>query len=285
MEPEGYVDSKHPEYVCQLQRTMYGLKQGPVQFNKKISGTLENIGLIPIYSDRCVLTGRVGGDIVYTAFYVDDAIVASPSKRAIESVTAELSKTYELKVGEGTTFGGIEIYREKGTGAIKSSQANYVRKLLETFDMSNAKPVSTTMAVCVQLPKLDVPEVKFPYREAVGSLLFTAMVTRPDITNAVSQLNQHLPTRARSEKSTSRRLSELCVTFRGTINLALEYGADGGVDMIGYVDAYHAGNHATRRSMTGYIFALNEMAITWASQRQSVVALSTYWRSRIYRDG
>jgi len=53
---------------------------------------------------------------VYIALYVDDAIVASPSKRAIESVTEELSKTFELKVGEATTFVGIEIYREKGTG-------------------------------------------------------------------------------------------------------------------------------------------------------------------------
>jgi len=82
--------------------------------------------------------------------------MASPSKRAIESVTAEFSKTFELKVGEATTFVGIEIYREKGTGAIKLSQANYVRKLLETFDVSNAKPVSTPMAVGVQLPKLDL---------------------------------------------------------------------------------------------------------------------------------
>jgi len=185
-QPEGYVDSKHPEYVCQLQRAIYGLKQGPVQFNKKISGNLENIGLTT-HSDRCVFTGRVGDDIVYIALYVDDAIMASPSKRAIESVTAELSKTFDLKVGEATIFVGIEIYRKKGTGAIKLSQASYVRKLLETFDMSNAKPVSTPMAVGVQLPKLDVqPEVKFPYRETVGSLLFAAMVTRPDIANAVS---------------------------------------------------------------------------------------------------
>jgi len=136
--------------------------------------------------------------------------MASPSKRAIESVTAELSKTFELKVGEATTFVGIEIYREKETGAIKLSQASYVRKLLETFDMSNAKPVSTSMAICVQLLKLDVqPKVKFPYREAVSSLLFAAMVTRPDIANAVSQLSQHLC--AFGEEHIAA-LSELCAT-------------------------------------------------------------------------
>jgi len=177
---EDYVDRKYPEYICQ--RAIYGLKQGPVQFKKKISGTLENIGLIPIHSDRCVFIGRVEGDIVYMVLYVNDAIMASSSKRAIELVIAEFSKTFELKVGDATTFVGIEINRDKGTGAIRLSQASYIRKLLEIIDMSNAKPVSIPMAVGVQLLKLDVQlEVKFPYREAVGSLLFAAMVMRPDI--------------------------------------------------------------------------------------------------------
>jgi len=44
-QPEDYIDSKHPEYVCQLQRAIYGLKQGPVQFNKKISGILQRISV------------------------------------------------------------------------------------------------------------------------------------------------------------------------------------------------------------------------------------------------
>jgi len=175
-----------------LQRAIYGLKQAPVQFNKKMCSILKNIGLMPIHSDRCVFIGQVGDNIVYMALYVDDAILASSFIRSIESVIEFLSKVFELKVG-ATTFVGIEIKRNKETGAISLSQAGYVRKLLKMFDMSNAKPVSTPMAVGVQLPKLEVqPEVRFPYRETVGSLLYAAMVTRRDIANAVSQLSQHL---------------------------------------------------------------------------------------------
>jgi len=59
-QPEGYVDKEYPEYVCKLQRAIYGLKQAPVQFNKNMCGTLNNIGLMPIYSDRCVFIGQVG---------------------------------------------------------------------------------------------------------------------------------------------------------------------------------------------------------------------------------
>jgi len=98
-----------------------------------------------------------------------------------------------LKVGEVSTFLGVEIKRNKETEAISLSQAGYIRKLLEMFNMSNAKHVSIPMSVGVQLPKPEMQsEVKFPYREAVGSLFYAAMVTRPDIANAVSQLSQHL---------------------------------------------------------------------------------------------
>jgi len=51
--------------------------------------------------------------------YVDDAILALPSKRAIELVIATFSRIFELKVGDTTMFVGIEINRDKGTGAIK----------------------------------------------------------------------------------------------------------------------------------------------------------------------
>jgi len=140
-----------------------------------------------------VFTDQVGGNIVYTALYVDDAILISPSKRVIESVIAAFSRIFELKVRETTMFVGIEINRDEGMGVIRLSQASYVRKLLETFDMLNANPILMLMTVSEQFPRLDAqPVVKFPYREAVSSLLFAAMVTRPNIANAVSQLSQHL---------------------------------------------------------------------------------------------
>jgi len=161
--------------------------------------------------------------------YVDDAILALPSKRAIESVIASLSKIFELKVGEATMFVGIEINRDKGTDAIRLLQTGYVRKLLETFDMSNAKPVSTPMAIGV--PKLDVQlEVKFPYREAVGSLLYAAMIMRPDIVNAVSAE----PTPVRVRRRVHRESCATCAISHLTMDVALKYGTNGKMDIIGW---------------------------------------------------
>jgi hypothetical protein len=45
--------------------------------------------------------------------------------------------------------------------------------------------------------------------------------------------------------------------------------------MIGYVDADWAGDRATRKSISGYLFLLNGAPISWSSKRQQVVAQSS----------
>lgn len=62
----------------------------------------------------------------------------------------------------------------------------------------------------------------------------------------------------------------------GTVNYSLVYS--GGLDNIqitGYTDADYAECVLTRRSTTGFCFLTNETAVTWDSQRQSTVLVST----------
>ena len=49
----------------------------------------------------------------------------------------------------------------------------------------------------------------------------------------------------------------------------------GTMDVLGFCDADFAGDHATRRFTTGYVFILSGGAITWQSKRQATVAVST----------
>ncbi|KAG5878383.1 hypothetical protein JTB14_020619 [Gonioctena quinquepunctata] len=48
-----------------------------------------------------------------------------------------------------------------------------------------------------------------------------------------------------------------------------------GIDLCGYIVAYYAGDVTTRKLRTGYVFMINGSPVTWCSQRQQVVALST----------
>jgi hypothetical protein len=52
-QPEGFREFG-PEYVCKLQKSIYGLKQASRQWNKKLHATLVSMGFIRLESDRSV---------------------------------------------------------------------------------------------------------------------------------------------------------------------------------------------------------------------------------------
>lgn len=112
---------------------------------------------------------------------------------------------------------------------------------------------------------------KIPYRELIGSLLFIAQISRPDISFAVNLLSRFNgnPGAAhwKAAKRTLRYLS-------GTKELELIYGGSHR-QLTGFCDADWAGDTDSRKSTTGYLFTMNGGAITWNTKKQATVALST----------
>ncbi|XP_045507484.1 secreted RxLR effector protein 161-like [Colias croceus] len=118
-----------------------------------------------------------------------------------------------------------------------------------------------------------MPAYNLPYREAVGSLIHLATVSRPDIMFAVSLVSQFLHNYNESHWNAVKKIFKY---LRGTIDFGLCYQCKPQTsDLIGYSDADYANDVISRRSMTGYVFMKSGAAITWSSQRQHSVALST----------
>ncbi|KAL0311211.1 UNVERIFIED_CONTAM: Retrovirus-related Pol polyprotein from transposon TNT 1-94 [Sesamum angustifolium] len=64
--------------------------------------------------------------------------------------------------------------------------------------------------------------------------------------------------------------------LNGSANLGIMFSkCSKGVDLTGYVDSNYANDRDSRRSTTSYIFTLCGSCITWKSQLQQIVALST----------
>lgn len=73
------------------------------------------------------------------------------------------------------------------------SETNYIDKILRKFNMSEANTANTPADLHMSLEKSVVPKShNVPYREAVGSLLFLSMISRPDIAFAVGIVSRHL---------------------------------------------------------------------------------------------
>lgn len=111
----------------------------------------------------------------------------------------------------------------------------------------------------------------WPYRELIGALIYLAVATRPDISNAVSRLAQFSNNLKKQHWLTAKRVLRY---LAGTTDYGLLFfRAD--QPLIGYSDADWGGCALDRQSYSGYVFLLGGATISWKSQKQRTVALSS----------
>ena len=111
---------------------------------------------------------------------------------------------------------------------------------------------------------------RIPYREAIGSLMYASVGTRPDISFAVSTLSQFLDNPGQVHWEAVKRVFRYLL---GTKNWGLTYGG-GKIGLEGYSDADGA-SQEHRRAISGYAFIMNGGCISWSSRKQELVTLST----------
>ena len=110
-----------------------------------------------------------------------------------------------------------------------------------------------------------------PYREAVGSLMYAAMGTRPDVTYAMTALSQFMQNPGRAHWDALKRVLRY---LKGTRELWLVYG-DNHDGLRGFSDADWGSSTEHRHSISGYVFTLDGGAVSWSLKKQNVVALSS----------
>lgn len=114
-----------------------------------------------------------------------------------------------------------------------------------------------------------------PYREAIGSLMFLTIVSRPDITYAVNFLSRYLNKYNGGHWQAVKRIFKY---LKGTVNFSIEFSGcskKNNFELEGYSDADFASDTKSGQSTTGYIFRLFNGPVIWSSQKQTTVALST----------
>ncbi len=105
----------------------------------------------------------------------------------------------------------------------------------------------------------------------VRSLIYAAIATRPDIAQAVGTLAKFNSSPNEAHLTAVKRVFSY---LKGTVKLHLQYEASD-KDMEGFSNADWAADSEDRRSISGNVFLLSSGAISWASQKQPTVALST----------
>jgi len=234
---------------------------------------LKSRGFDNIDPDACLYLQMDDGEIIIVLVYVDDLLLVGSSMDAINKIKKALRKRFEMKdLGEAKVILGLEISRDKTLGTLKLSQGKYAGQVLEKFGMAECNPIATPLEVGLQLAKSEKSDESLPYREAVGSLMYLTVGTRPDLAFAVGKLSRYVSGYGKEHWAAVRRVLRY---VKGPVNKGLVYTKSASGILQDFSDADWAGDYETRRSTTGFMFIFGGAAVSWTSKLQKTVALST----------
>ena len=282
------------EYLLKLKRNLYGLKQASHNWFNHLKEGLEHRGLRPSEVDPCLYLKN--GLAVLT--YVDDCILISTSKQAIDTLIESLEKGTKEKPekfiltdeGDIDKFLGIEI-EHHDDGSFEISQPHLITRILTLLrlDANNEWKTSTNGK---QLPgeKLILHkdengdprryEEHWNYRTAIGMLTYLQGNSRPDISVHVHQCARFSINPRRSHERAIVQIGRYLLTTR---NRGILYKPDKTKGLECYVDADFAGgwqkadadSACSVMSRTGYVLMYAGCPIHWVSKLQTEIALST----------
>lgn len=314
-QPEGYEDPTHPDWVCLFLMALYGFKQSAHRWNDRIDSYFASRGFTRLSADRCVyvLHRRQEGDdnnpssaaqegdtsdaaptddtsfptpACIISLYVDDITMTGPDRelmhREREALTAEFPGA---EWSPATFFLRNRILRH-ANGDLSIDQHHHIYHALQRFGLDNANPVRTPLDTNIRLHARRADEGagdRQLFQELIGTLIYLAGCTRPDVSSAVHRLAQFCADPSTDHVAHAKRVLRY---LKGTMNYGLlfrhtctpanrPYTTATDLELQGFVDSDWAGDTDDRKSQTGLIYTYAGAGISWRSTKQTCTALSS----------
>ena len=271
VQPEGFIKPGSENLVCKLNRSLYGLKQAPRMWNAMLDEFLKQNNFCQSHADQCVYVRGNSDEKTIIAVYVDDMVILSKTNAELNRVKQLLAERFKMKdMGELKYILGINV--KQGSQCVFLNQQTYVEQMLDKYGMGNCNPASTPAATDLKLIKEDGSKSvdQSQYQSMIGSLLYLAVGTRPDIAFAVGAVSKFNSCPTESHLTAVKRIFRY---LKGSSQMGIKYS--GSNVLVGYADASWGSDHDDRHSTSGVVFFSANGPISWLSKRQSTVALST----------
>jgi hypothetical protein len=207
---------------------------------------------------------------------VDDICVTAATHDIYKIFFKELSASFKCSdLGQLEFYTGISVQRS-GAG-FHLGQAAYVEKIVSKYEVTGvAHWPSCSGAQEEEGQAYDVePELITPMRQLVGSIMYAATSTRPDIAFSVSVLARSMDRPTLYHINAARRVISYLNTTKDLGILICPPSNSCTLGLSGYSDADFAADADTRRSTTGFIIRHNDNIILWKSVLQKSVSLSS----------
>ena len=276
--PRGF-ERKH--MVLELQQSVYGLKQSPLNFYRHLRQGLESRGFIKSAHDDCLFNN---GEVI-VLFWVDDCIFYSKEMGKIQQIIDSLKNEFLLEKEEDMAgFLGLDISHSKDGKTITLTQMGLINRILKACGMEDSNPKSTPAEITPIGKDLDGDpcKEKWDYRSIVGMMLYLAGTSRPDISYSVHQCARfsHSP-----KHSHEIAVKHIVRYLKGTRDkgLIMKPNMINNLQFNLYADADFAGLFASEdkldpicaKSRTGILLTLGNVPIFWSSKLQTEISMST----------
>lgn len=79
-------------------------------------------------------------------FYVDDILIVCKNMDKINELKQRLKSAFEIKdLRAAKKIFGVDLIKDRRKGMLRLSQHNYIKKVLEMFEMETLKPIQTPL--------------------------------------------------------------------------------------------------------------------------------------------
>lgn len=270
----GFEVTGEEAKVYRLHKALYGLRQAPRAWYAKLDVTLIKMGFEGSTSDPAVYKRNSEHSTLIVGVYVDDLVIIGSQVSVIQGFKVEMQKEFKMSdLGLLSFYLGIQV--KQTTTGIALNQSAYALNILKKNGMDGCNPCQVPMEARLRLSKESTNSLvdATQYRSLIGSLRYLVN-TRPDLAYAVGYLSRFMEKPATDHLAAAKHLLRYVA---GTVGWGCWYGRKQSniVQLTGYCDSDMGGDVDDRKSTIGVVFALGENIITWQSQKQKVVALSS----------
>lgn len=204
--------------------------------------------------------------------YVDDLIVTGTNEEEVAVFKKQMQKVFDMTdLGKLSYYLGIEVLQDNES--ITISQSGYAKKILQAAGMGDCSSAKYPMEPGFGLTKDEggVPVNATEYRSLVGSLRYLTH-TRPDLGYLVGVVSRYMES---PKESHLKAVKHILRYIKGTIKYGLVYRKGGDRKLVGFSDSSNGMDLDDRKGTTGTIFYFSGKPITWSSQKQHTVSLSS----------
>jgi hypothetical protein len=151
-QPKGFVVKGKKELVCNIKKSLYGLKKSPRMWYQNFDTYILGLGFVRSRVDQCVYSKKVGNHFIYVVMYVDDMLLVGNNMDAIKEVKSHLSFKFDMKdLGDANFILGLEIKRDRANMKLWLNQRKYVETILQRFNIHGSKPIKVSIPIGVNL--------------------------------------------------------------------------------------------------------------------------------------